>query len=163
MSENRRVTLESIGLAAVVVSLVFVGLEIRQNTAATGSATQQAVYDAGIQLNLNVMNNERLRDLLVLTRNDPNWAATVPRDGDYLLVRRFYMLRFNNLENAYYHFLQGTYDARLWTGQHEYTNSIAGEPLMKHFWADFGAGYMPEFREYMDSTLAAQPGEGSSS
>ena len=93
--------------AGVVLSLLFVGWEIRQNTVAARSATQLAIHEGSIQANVNVMNNERLRNLLVLTRNDRDWAATAPRDADYLLVQRFYMNRFNNLENGYYHFLEG--------------------------------------------------------
>ena len=92
---------------------------------------------------------------MVLTTDNPDWAATAPRDSDYLLLRRFYMNRFNNLENGYFHFLQGTYDARLWTGQAGWLRLIAGQPLMRHFWAELEEAYMPEFREYVDSALAA--------
>ena len=72
---------EIVAVAGILLGLVFVGWEIRQNTAATRSATQQAVYEGGIQSNLNVMNNERLRDLLVLTSDNADWAATAPRDS----------------------------------------------------------------------------------
>ena len=85
VSNRGRLAVEGIGLTLVAVSLVFVGLEVRQNTAATRSATQQAVYEGNQQSNLNVMNNDRLRDLLVLTTDDPDWAATAPRDSDYIL------------------------------------------------------------------------------
>jgi len=159
-TRRNRIIVEGIGMVAVVLSLVFVGFEINQNTAATRSATQQAVYEGGIQSNLNVMNNERLRDLLVLTNSDPEWATTAPRDGDYLLVERFYLNRFNNLENAYYHYLQGTYDQKLWLGQEGWIRSIAVEPLMKHFWARFHDTYFPEFQAYMDSVLSAVEGDG---
>ena len=140
--------------------LVFVAFEINQNTAATRSATQQAIYEGGIQANLNVMNNERLRELLVLTESDPGWAATAPRDKDYLLLKRFYLNRFNNLENAFYHYLEGTYDQKLWLGQEGWIRGIAVEPLMKHFWAQFHDAYFPEFQAYMDSTFRALEGVG---
>jgi len=162
-TRRSRIIVEAIGIVAVVLSLVFVGFEIRQNTAATRSATQQAVYEGGVQSNVNVMNNERLRDLLVLTKNDPEWASTAPRDGDYLLVARFHLNHFNNLENAYYHYLQGTYDPKLWAGQEGWIRSIGVEPTMKHFWAEFHDSFFPEFQAYMDSTswaLAGEPATG---
>ncbi len=155
VSNRGRFAVEGIGLTLVAVSLVFVGLEVRQNTAATRSATQQAVYEGDQQSNLNVMNNGRLRDLLVLTTDDPDWAATAPRDSDYLLLHRFYLNRFNNLENAYFHFLEGTLDPRMWAGQAGWIRLTAGQPLMRHFWADLEEAFMAEFREYMDSALAA--------
>ncbi len=37
---------EIVGIAAIVVSLIFVGLEVRQSAAATRGATQQALADA---------------------------------------------------------------------------------------------------------------------
>lgn len=152
-STRARLIIEGIGLTGVIFSLVFVGLEIQQNTAATRSATQQAVYEGGIQSNVNVMNNERLRELLILTERDSAWASTAPRDADFLLLERFYLNRFNNLENAYYHFLQGTYDPRLWMGQEGWIKTVAAEPLMSHFWEEYRDSFFPEFQAYMDSAL----------
>ena len=149
-----RIIVEAIGLTGVVVSMIFVGLEIRQNTAATRSTTQQAVYEAGIQSNVNVMNNERLRELLILTEKDPEWVSTAPRDADFLLLERFFLNRFNNLENAYYHFLQSTYDSDLWAGQEGWISLIADKPPMRHFWIVFRDSYFPGFQVYMDSVFA---------
>ena len=152
-AKRGRLIVEAIGLAGVVVSVVFVGFEIRQNTAATRSATQQAVYESGIQSNLNVMNNERLRELLIFAEQNPEWVSTAARDADFLLVERFYLNRFNNLENAYYHFLQGTYDPVLWKGQEGWIGLIAREAAMRHFWLVFRDSYFPGFQAYMDSAL----------
>ncbi len=154
-SNRTRFIVELVGLTAVVISLVFVGQEIRQSTAATRSATQQAILEAGIQATVNVMTNERLRDLLVLTRDDPDWVITAPRDSDYLLIERFYLNRFNIMENAFYQFTTETLDSRLWEGQDGYLRLVARDPLMTHFWSELEQAFMPEFREYMDSTLAS--------
>jgi hypothetical protein len=160
-SGRGRIILETVGLLAVVVSLIFVGLEIRQNTAATLSATQQAVFEASVQANLNVMNNERLRELLVEVEEHPDWAANAPRDADYLLLKRFYQNRFNDLENANYHYLQGTYAAELWEGQRGWIGLIAQEPLMRHFWSELRPAFMAEFQSLMDSVVAEALGGGS--
>jgi hypothetical protein len=61
-ANEARMAVEAIGLTLVTVSLVFVGLEVGQNTAATESATQQAIYEGGMQWNINIMNNERLQE-----------------------------------------------------------------------------------------------------
>jgi len=149
-----RLVVEGIGLAGVILSLVFVGFEIRQNTVAMRSATQQAIFETSIAANMNVMNNERLRELLVRTEDEPDWIATAPRDADYMLLKRFHQNRFNDLENAYFHFLQGTYDPRLWAGQEGWIGIIAEEPAMSHFWAELREAYFREFRSYMDSVMA---------
>ena len=46
---NNRIILEGVGLFSVIGSLLFVGVEIRQNTAAVRGATQQ---DISYQLSL---------------------------------------------------------------------------------------------------------------
>ena len=66
-----RLILDGIGLTAVLAGLVFVGLEIRQNTIATQAATQQAVFDATLQAHWGVIENERLRELMVLVEVTP--------------------------------------------------------------------------------------------
>jgi hypothetical protein len=134
-SARGRTVVEAVGHLAVVLGLVFVGLEVRQNTTATRSAIQQAVFEGGVEANVTVMNNQRLRELIVMTDQDPAWAATAPRDADYLLLQRFYLNRFNNLENAYYHYLQGTYDPEVWAGQTGWVGLLSDDPLMSHFWS----------------------------
>ena len=47
MNRNR---LELIGFISVIASLVFVGMEIRQNTTAVRGATNQAISDQALSL-----------------------------------------------------------------------------------------------------------------
>jgi len=50
---------EAIGLIAVVASLVFVGLEIRQNAEATRAATAQSLNDGWLEWNLRMATPDR--------------------------------------------------------------------------------------------------------
>lgn len=97
-----RPLVDGVGLVAVLAGLVFVALEIRQNTAAVRAATQQAIFEAGLQQHWGVIQNERLREVMVRARDDPAWAMTSPQIPDHILLERFYQQRFNGLENAYY-------------------------------------------------------------
>jgi hypothetical protein len=148
-----RTLIEALGLGAVILSLVFVAYELRQNTAATRSATQQAIYEGGVESNLNVMNNELLREMLVMTRDSLEWVEVAPRDADFLLVERFYLNRFNNIENAYYHFLEGTLDERLWAAHAGWLRLVADDHRMRYFWGEFRAAYFEDFQTYVDSAL----------
>lgn len=55
---------EMVGLVAVVVSLGFVGFEIRQNTTAVKSATTQAISDQAMALTLAMATDEHLPSLV---------------------------------------------------------------------------------------------------
>ena len=62
---DKKTVIEGVGAFGVIVSLVFVGLEIRQNTQITRAATQQAVYDAVHEFADNTMANDRLIDAIL--------------------------------------------------------------------------------------------------
>lgn len=69
-SRTRRIV-DAVGLAAVIASLIFVAAEVRQNTAAALSATQQVIFEGAQGGIVVVIGNERLRDVLVASKQDP--------------------------------------------------------------------------------------------
>ncbi len=153
-SDRARAIVDGVGLTAVLLGLVFVGFEVRQNTAATRAATQQAVLDASLQSHWGVMENSRLREVMIIARDDPDWATATPQTSDHILLERFYWQRFNMLENAFYHFTEGSFDARLWAGWDSWSRGEASDPLMSHYWAILRDAYMPDFVDYMETALA---------
>lgn len=154
-SNRVRVVVDAVGLAAVVFSLIFVGIEVRQNTAATRSATQQAIFDGAQGGILEVIGNEQLRSVMVASSQDPEWLVDHTGTPDYLLLYYFYMNRFNFIENARFHYQQGTYPPESWAGNHGWVQSLASDHTMQHFWSELRSGYDAGMMEYMDSTFAA--------
>ena len=61
MNRNR---LELIGFISVIASLVFVGMEIRQNTTAVRGATNQAISDQASELYLTIATDRNLAGLV---------------------------------------------------------------------------------------------------
>ena len=56
---NNRIILEAVGIFSVIGSLLFVGVEIRQNTAAVRGATQQDIsYQISEMYKIGVENNK---------------------------------------------------------------------------------------------------------
>ena len=62
---------EVIGLVGIVGSLVFVGLEVRQNSVATRASTNAAVADAFVELNLVLASSPELAHAVVSSFEDP--------------------------------------------------------------------------------------------
>ena len=62
---------EVIGLVGIVGSLVFVGLEVRQNSVATRASTNAAVADAFLELNLVLASSPELARAMVASVDDP--------------------------------------------------------------------------------------------
>lgn len=149
-----RLLIDSIGIFAVVVSLIFVGVEIRQNTAATQSATYQGIFEGAQQTLVNIIENERLREIMVVSEADPDWIAGHIGTADYLLLYAAYSSRFNAIENTLFHYLHGTYPQEAWQGTDGAVRVLASSSNMRYFWSGLRDGYMPEMQSYMDSVLA---------
>jgi len=62
---------EVIGLVGIVGSLVFVGLEVKQNSVATRASTNAAVADAFRELNLVLASSPELARAMVASVDDP--------------------------------------------------------------------------------------------
>ena len=61
----KRNTLELVGFVSVIASLIFVGMEIRQNTTAVRGATNQAISDQATELYLAMATDRNLARLTV--------------------------------------------------------------------------------------------------
>ncbi len=70
--------IQALGIFAVVASLVFVGIEVRQNSVATRSATNAAVKDSFSELNLAIASSPELARAMVTLAENPDDA--LPED-----------------------------------------------------------------------------------
>ena len=61
----KRNTLELVGFVSVIASLIFVGMEIRQNTTAVRGSTNQAISDQATELYLAMATDRNIARLTV--------------------------------------------------------------------------------------------------
>ena len=97
---------EIVGLAGLIASLVFVGLEVRQNAAATRAATAQEVSRSFRDLNLRMAGDGEFVEILISYRQNPEDAPPV----DQQRLRSFFRALFHIWSNVYYQNLNGTID-----------------------------------------------------
>ena len=96
--KNRKF-IEIIGLLSVVGSLIFVGLEINQNTTAVRGATQQAVSSQVGEMYRIVVENERMATLV--SKTFKGISKTDISESDYVSLWNFQMMGFRRIENIY--------------------------------------------------------------
>lgn len=65
---------ELVGIAAIVISLVFVGLEVRQPAAATRGATQQALADSAREASGALVRDQETADLILRFLSATDWS-----------------------------------------------------------------------------------------
>jgi hypothetical protein len=133
---------------AVVASLVYVGVEIRQNTAATQASTAQALLDYGRAHSDAFINNPDTAKLIDTGEVDPSSLTPLER-------RRFYEFttwRFSVWELTFLNHAAGLVDDDLWSGWDAYFRRIiSGKRGYSLFWSDTREQWDAGFMKYIDS------------
>lgn len=87
---------EIVAAVAVVVSLVYVGKEVRSNTAAIKSASMQAIATSDAETLMAVASDASLSTIVRRGHEDPEELDPAGRFRDYLFMRNFW-LTFQNI------------------------------------------------------------------
>lgn len=163
---NRRIA-ELVGLAGVIASLVFVGVEIRQNSVATRAATDAAVADGFRELNLVVASSPELVRALAANADDP---AGAPGDEQIMIIA-LYRALFHVWSNVHRQHLNGTIDPHIYLAVLQEISTYAGQDpaadeiddierrqrMARWVWESERFVFNPDFRIFVDSILTGKP------
>jgi hypothetical protein len=140
--------LESAGVVAVLVGLIFVGIELRQNTASVQSASSQSLLEQSNLSNFQLAMDAEFADLYFRAGNNLDDLDDVER----LRYLNYIHGEFNIWEQAFYTHQSGTLDDRLWnaydTGYQGYLCN--GSPA--EVWREIGSFFGAEFRAHACSS-----------
>lgn len=110
-SKNLRGLLDLAGAAAVLIGLVFVGLELRQNTEAVEAASLQNQTDASTEFLLLIASDVELARIWLESSKDPNQLSEIDSVRYFLLSRT----RWLRMQNAYLQWRRGTLNDDDWS------------------------------------------------
>jgi hypothetical protein len=138
-----------IGAIAVVISLIYVALQIRQNTNAVRSATAQSVHEhfanwyhliaADAELARIAVNG--LRNYHSLSENERTRFIAV------------FMSFLSYSQNAFLKWRQGLLAPSLWLGWEQVMMNLFGAPGGKALWKERRYMFGDEFRRYIEDDL----------
>jgi len=138
---------EVIAAAAVVVSVIYLGLQIADNNRLLRS---QAHYNALslAQRPLELMvDNETLAG--VVAQCDAQPALATPTNWERCL--NYYFMQFNSWEYMYYQRDDGSIPSQLWVGADAYFKQlVATKPGYRRFWVQFRSSFAQPFRGYAE-------------
>jgi hypothetical protein len=144
---------EVVGGLAVVIGLIFVGLELRQNTLMQRVTATQALS----------VNYENAVDAL---GKDTETACIYVRgimglDNLNGIERyRFFVLWFHVLragEQLHYYSLEGMVDERIWRGYERQLNEIFRYPGVQQYWEVRKDWYSDEFQGFVEQMIGRAP------
>ena len=146
MNRNR---LELIGFISVIASLVFVGMEIRQNTTAVRGATNQAISDQASELYLTIATDRNLAGLVKKLYDDTPKEAFNPIDEMQLFLTVMTGLR--RVENIFLQLEDNILDDRAFDriGLSFY-RSRYGRQILEENQQFFDRNFVPFFEELLN-------------
>lgn len=149
-SDKWRPLVDAVGTLAVVVSLVYVGVQVRQNTAAIQTSTSQDIYELHQDRAMPEMENPEFAALLLRVERASELVSAV----DSLRYRRYLNLNLNLQEAVYTNALNGTLEEEMAAGWLEGMTTVICRPWMRQYWEERRQGYHRVFRAAMDSVAA---------
>ena len=144
---------ELLGAAGVIASLLYLAVQVRQNTRQTRLAAQQAtVQELGVALRAQAQDREWAE---LLSRGIEDIENLDKVERVQFLSHVGSILRL--YESAYLHFREGTLDARFWHGFERAIADVIGCPGI---WAAIGLRrhhLNEEFAAHLDHLAASSP------
>jgi hypothetical protein len=140
---------EILGALAVVVSLFYVGSQIRQNTAAVRSSTAQAVHDNYAAWYSHLAADGELVRISIQGLKD---YASLPDVEKARFVSNF-MAFLSYSQNAFYQWREGSLTPQLWVGWEALMINLVSSPGGKQFWAERAYAFGEEFRSHVVNVI----------
>lgn len=139
----------------VIAGIVFLGIEIRQNTATVQGATYQALSDDSVNQYLAASTDPQLMELLV--RAYQGSAGEDFSFTEHMQLNFYYTALLQRLENSFFQFQSGLADDRVFKS-YGWNDGIFLSQHFADFWARFGTQRTtsPEFRDFFESRVELQ-------
>ncbi len=149
--------LESVGIIAIIASLIFVGIETSNSTQQAKLTTQALEITAYQELMTNI------EEMNILTMHSDAAAFTMakiwmePGDIESFRERRAIFLLLRHGDMAYYMFKRGAID------ESRLRSAIApialNNPLVRNHWEKYKISFVEEYRDYIDKLIADLDGD----
>ncbi|MGR8946687.1 MAG: hypothetical protein ACU84Q_01480 [Gammaproteobacteria bacterium] len=148
--EQAAAVAEIIGAVAVVISLVYVGVQIRQNTISQNALMHQQLVDSQNEVNRNISNNPDVNALIENATKDIHSLS----NEELRQLRFAYFGFFNIWHIAYQNYHRGMLEKPV---LEEWERGIAWmlstDSAARAVWDDLSPVYEPTFREHINSLL----------
>jgi len=148
-TDRLRGAIEVISAGAVLVGLIFVGVELRQNTAAVEAASLQEQTESSIQFLQNIASDPELTRIWMDGSTDRGQLDRVDARRHFLLVRT----RWLRMQNAYRQWRRGTLNEEDWELYEGLIcrSGTTADIQFESTWADHKPGLLEDFVGFVEN------------
>ena len=145
---------EFVAAIGVIVSLVYLAAQIRQNTKTVRTSTYQAVLDYSSRVNELVLSNPHVERIYRVGRRDLAQLHEDERPQFRLLLAHI----MNMYETMFLQYRRGTLDEEYWNARMVGLRAVLSQPGIRAHWLgvrEQGLTYarVPAFKELLDSLI----------
>jgi hypothetical protein len=145
-NESLKNIVELTSAAAILVGLIFVGLELRQSTAASQADTMQGLLEITNQAHMEIAANSEFAELIVRAQKSLDDLT----ESEYLQYRSFIFSDWNIWEHLFYSHANGTMDDKLWVAWDKGSSSLYCETSSRFVWNEIEPYFAIEFRAHVN-------------
>ncbi len=149
---------ETAGAAAVVISIVYLSVQIKPNTRATMASASFDASHSWAEFNEHMMLAPE--DVLGLTLRtyDPNATAEDLSETEFMRMAVAHRTIFQKLEGQYYLYKYGSLEAGVWENRKRVARGILELPLYREWWTTElrSSIYSDEFVQALEVTSPAE-------
>ena len=145
-NNNLRITVELISAGAILVGLIFVGFELRQNTVVAQSETMQGLLELSNQGLYEIATNPEFAEVVVKAHKNVDDLT----DGEYLRYSSHIWANLNIWEHLFYSYRNGTMDETLWDSWDKSMYDLICEQASKRVWDELKPAFGIEFGAHLE-------------
>jgi hypothetical protein len=149
---------EAIAAVGVIISLIYLALQVRQNTRSIRAATYQGMLDSSRAILNDFYAGPDVREFFLRATKSLEDLT----DEDRLRLQALGLVAFRHMDNALYQNRVGTLAPELWDG---YARAFAGwlrYPGFVGWYLQNEASFSPQLRAWVDEVLTSMDHEPSS-
>ncbi|MGR8948207.1 MAG: hypothetical protein ACU84Q_09190 [Gammaproteobacteria bacterium] len=137
---------ELIGAIAVVISLIYIAVQIRQNTWTVRASTEQAVFESAIDLDRIILTDPEFSRIWYLGRSSPD-ALDKEKARRF---RRLMSMFYRNFENVYFQHKKGLVDDGIFERWGTIVSHVSRQPGAERWWEFHNEVLTEEFRKFIE-------------
>jgi hypothetical protein len=137
--------------ALVIVSLIYVAIQIKQNTKATQLSTSQAFIDTYGKVVMQIYGDKQFRD--IYWRGLKGLANLHGSETAAFAAWTIHTCRI--WESFYYQWQEGVFDDHLWAGWKIQLCDLFGYRGIREIWSARNHQLSEEFREFVDNEIVS--------
>lgn len=145
---------EAVGALAVVISLVYLAIQMRLNTASVRSATHQSIVATSATTNAVIAQDKELARIFRVGCDDLNQLDEDERVQFSFLVSQF----IDIFENLFLHHRHGSLDDDFWRPREEAYLDLFRTPGFAHCWQERSPHYSSSFQRFVNERVENRSG-----